>query len=30
MHFNRRKVYIRNVLTHREYMRGDWKADCKG
>ena len=22
-------VYIRNVLTHREYNRGKWKADCR-
>jgi mRNA interferase HigB len=25
IHFNRGKVYIRNVLTHTEYNRGDWK-----
>ena len=25
VHFNRGKVYIRHVLTHREYDRGDWK-----
>lgn len=25
IHFNRSKVYIRHVLTHREYDRGDWK-----
>ncbi len=25
IHFNRGKVYIRNVLTHREYDRGAWK-----
>jgi mRNA interferase HigB len=25
IHFNRGKVYIRNVLTHREYDRGTWK-----
>ena len=25
MHFNRGKVYIRHVLTHREYDRGSWK-----
>jgi mRNA interferase HigB len=24
-HFNRGKVYIRHVLTHAEYDRGDWK-----
>lgn len=24
-HFNRGKVYIRDVLTHREYDKGDWK-----
>jgi mRNA interferase HigB len=26
VHFNRRKVYIRNVLTHDEYDRGAWRA----
>jgi len=25
VHFNRGKVYIRHVLTHAEYDRGDWK-----
>ena len=25
IHDNRRKVYIRNVLTHSEYDRGAWK-----
>jgi mRNA interferase HigB len=25
IHFNRGKVYIRHVLTHAEYDRGDWK-----
>jgi mRNA interferase HigB len=25
IHFNRGKVYIRHVLTHSEYDRGDWK-----
>jgi mRNA interferase HigB len=25
IHFNRNKVYIRYVLTHTEYDRGDWK-----
>ena len=25
IHFNRGKVYIRHVLTHTEYGRGDWK-----
>jgi mRNA interferase HigB len=25
IHFNRSKVYIRHVLTHAEYDRGDWK-----
>jgi mRNA-degrading endonuclease HigB of HigAB toxin-antitoxin module len=26
IHFNRRKVYIRHVLTHQEYDRGAWKT----
>lgn len=25
IHYNRRKVYIRHVLTHAEYDRGNWK-----
>ena len=25
IHYNRYKVYIRAVLTHAEYDRGDWK-----
>jgi mRNA interferase HigB len=25
IHYNRRKVYIRNVMTHTEYGRGNWK-----
>ncbi len=25
IHFNRGKVYVRYVLTHPEYDRGDWK-----
>jgi mRNA interferase HigB len=26
IHFNRRKVDVRRVLTHEEYDRGDWRA----
>ncbi|QWF72616.1 type II toxin-antitoxin system HigB family toxin [Methylomonas paludis] len=25
IHYNRRKVYIRNILTHAEYDRNNWK-----
>lgn len=25
IHFNRAKVFVRHVLTHAEYDRGDWK-----
>ena len=25
IHFNRGKVYIRHVLTHKEYDQGGWK-----
>lgn len=25
IHYNRKKMYIRGVLTHREYEKGDWK-----
>lgn len=27
IHFNRRKVYIRHVLTHAEYDRQKWKDE---
>lgn len=27
IHFNRGKVFIRDVLTHREYDQGKWKRD---
>ena len=27
IHYNRRKVYIRAVLTHAEYDTGKWKAN---
>ena len=25
VHFNRNRVYIRHILTHREYDKGNWK-----
>ncbi len=25
IHFNRQKLYIRHVLTHKEYDKGKWK-----
>ena len=25
IHYNRRKVYVRHLLTHAEYDRGAWK-----
>lgn len=25
IHFNRQKIYIRHVLTHKEYDKGNWK-----
>ena len=25
IHFNRKKLYVRHILTHREYDRGKWK-----
>lgn len=27
IHYNRFKVYVRSVLTHAEYDKGDWKRD---
>jgi mRNA interferase HigB len=29
IHYNRGIVYIRHVLTHKEYDRGNWKEDCQ-
>ena len=26
IHFNRKKIYVRHILTHREYDRGKWKS----
>lgn len=26
IHYNRGKIYIRHVLTHREYDKGAWKS----
>jgi len=26
IHYNRKKVYIRHVLTHAEYDRGTWRT----
>jgi mRNA interferase HigB len=27
IHYNRRKVFVRHVLTHADYTRGDWKNE---
>lgn len=27
IHYNRQKIYIRHVLTHAEYDRGNWKRE---
>jgi len=27
IHFNRQKVFVRNVLTHSEYDKGKWKKE---
>ena len=27
LHYNRGKVYIRHILTHKEYDEGKWKED---
>ncbi|MEN6404850.1 MAG: type II toxin-antitoxin system HigB family toxin [Thermoguttaceae bacterium] len=29
VHFNRGRLYVRHVLTHREYDKGKWKRDCQ-
>jgi len=28
VHFNRGKIFVRHVMTHKEYDRGAWKGDC--
>lgn len=25
IHYNRKKVYVREILTHDEYIKGNWK-----
>ena len=27
IHFNRGKIFVRDILTHADYDRGDWKKD---
>jgi mRNA interferase HigB len=27
IHYNRKKIYIRAILTHKEYDEGKWKED---
>ena len=27
IHYNRRRIYIRHVLTHAEYDKGKWKEE---
>ncbi|EMY63531.1 PF09907 family protein [Leptospira terpstrae serovar Hualin str. LT 11-33 = ATCC 700639] len=27
IHFNRQKVFVRNILTHSEYDKGKWKRE---
>ena len=27
IHYNRQKLYVRQVLTHQEYARGGWQHD---
>lgn len=29
VHFNTKKIYVRHVLTHAEYDKGAWKAECE-
>jgi mRNA interferase HigB len=28
VHFNCGRLYIRHVMTHQEYNKGEWKGDC--
>jgi mRNA interferase HigB len=27
IHFNRQKIYIRNILTHKDYDKNHWKKE---
>ena len=27
IHFNPQKIYIRHILTHKEYDKGDWRNE---
>jgi mRNA interferase HigB len=29
VHYNTQRIYVRNVLTHAEYDRGQWREDCE-
>jgi mRNA interferase HigB len=29
IYYNHKKVYIRSVMTHKDYDRGGWKNDCE-
>lgn len=29
IHYNRRIIYIRDVLTHADYDTGKWRASCE-
>lgn len=29
IHFNTKRVFIRNILTHADYDRNQWKKDCE-
>lgn len=28
IHYQIKRVYVRNILTHAEYDKGKWKPDC--
>jgi mRNA interferase HigB len=28
IYYNLQKIYIRHILTHKEYDKGRWKDDC--
>lgn len=30
INYQTQKVFIRSVLTHADYTKGDWKNDCVG
>jgi mRNA-degrading endonuclease HigB of HigAB toxin-antitoxin module len=28
--YNKQVIYVKHVLTHKDYDKGSWKKDCGG